>query len=110
MMAGRDSLITNVCLTPDGRRAVCGSYDNTLLVWDLESGKCLHVLKPKGEIKIDSLVQLSDDGHRVACSSNISSPRYGAEGTTLEVWDLDNGARLHVLELAHVVDLAEDYR
>ena len=28
-------------MTPDGRRAVSASYDNTLKVWDLETGRAL---------------------------------------------------------------------
>ena len=32
-------------MTPDGRRAVSGSEDKTLRVWDLESGVCLRTLE-----------------------------------------------------------------
>tara|TARA_B100000459_G_scaffold21990_1_gene10818 strand:- start:17 stop:184 length:168 start_codon:yes stop_codon:yes gene_type:complete len=30
---------------PDGRRVVSGSYDKTLKVWDVETGKCLAMLE-----------------------------------------------------------------
>ena len=33
--------VNGVAVTPDGRRAVSASYDNTLKVWDLETGTLL---------------------------------------------------------------------
>ena len=35
----------SVSVSPDGRRAVSGSADKTLRVWDLESGACLRTLE-----------------------------------------------------------------
>ena len=36
-------------MTPDGRRAVSGSYDGTLKVWDLEQGALLVDLEGHGD-------------------------------------------------------------
>jgi len=45
-------------VTPDGRRAVSSSWDNTLRVWDLESARCLHTLeRNSGEASKDTSVQ-----------------------------------------------------
>ncbi len=34
-------MVSAVAVLADGRRALSGSYDNTLRLWDLETGKCL---------------------------------------------------------------------
>jgi len=33
-----------VCFSPDGARLASGADDNTIRVWDVESGRCLAVL------------------------------------------------------------------
>src|SRR5262249_18362685 len=38
---GHAALVSACAVTPDGRRVVSASYDQTLKVWDLESGACL---------------------------------------------------------------------
>jgi hypothetical protein len=42
-LEGHSDWVSSVSLTPDGRRAVTGSYDKTVRVWDVESGACLGV-------------------------------------------------------------------
>ena len=74
-------------LRPDGQRAVWASWDNTLKVWDLESGACLRTLK--GHSEYVTAVALHLDGrHAVSASWD----------NTLKVWDLESGACLRTLE------------
>ncbi len=44
-LEGHSVGVGSVSVTPDGRRAVSGSWDKTLRVWDLESGRCLRTLE-----------------------------------------------------------------
>jgi len=36
---GHTDWVSAVAVTPDGRRAVSGSWDQTLRLWDLENGR-----------------------------------------------------------------------
>ena len=64
-----------------------GGLDNTVRVWDLESGVCLKVLEGHTEY-VDS-VALTPDGRK-----GIS----GSDDNTVRLWDLESGACLKVLE------------
>jgi WD40 repeat protein len=42
--------VWSVCALPDGRRVVSGSYDNTVRVWDVETGSCERVWEGHGGV------------------------------------------------------------
>ncbi len=66
-------------MTADGRRAVAVSWDDTLRVWDLDSGRELHTLHSQAEEV--SAMAVTEDGQRAVA---------GAQDGTLKVWDLEN--------------------
>jgi WD40 repeat protein len=72
-----------VALSADGRHAVSCSSDQTLKVWDLESGAELRTLE--GHSDWVSSVALSADGCRVLSAS---------ADQTVKLWDMENGACL----------------
>jgi WD40 repeat protein len=49
-LPGHTDWVNAVALTPDGRRAVSGSNDTTLRVWDLRDGKELVTLTVDGKV------------------------------------------------------------
>ncbi len=49
-LRGHTNAVNAVAVTPDGRRAVSGSSDNTLKVWDQESGAELASFTDEGEL------------------------------------------------------------
>ena len=59
--------VRSVSVSPDGRRAVSGSDDKTLRVWDLETGQCLRTLE--GHRDGVSSVSVSPDGRRAVSGS-----------------------------------------
>ena len=42
---GRTGLVLSVAFSPDGEYLASGSRDNTVKLWDVETGKCLRTLK-----------------------------------------------------------------
>lgn len=69
------------------RILVTGHQEETLRVWDLDSGVLLHDLVGDGWGSIDAL-SLSADG-RIAAA--------GGEGRRIRVWDLEVGRQVHLL-------------
>jgi WD40 repeat protein len=85
-LEGHSGCVNGVALTPDGRRAVSASLDETLKVWDLETGRALRTLE--GHLDKVWGVAVTPDGRRAVSAS---------EDGTLKVWDLDTGRELHSL-------------
>lgn len=55
VLRGHESTVNSVSYSPDGRRIASGSgsfdgKDNTVQVWDAESGQCLEVLRGSGDV------------------------------------------------------------
>jgi WD40 repeat protein len=73
-------------VSPDGQYVVSASWDRTLKVWELATGKELRTLS--GHINIVSGVTVSPDGQYVVSASNDN---------TLKVWELATGNELYTL-------------
>jgi hypothetical protein len=76
-----------VAVTPDGRYAVSGSVDQTLRLWDLESGHTLRILE--GHTNRVYAVAVAPDGRRAVS---------GSADQTLRLWDLESGQTIRTLE------------
>ena len=79
-ISGHKENISSFSISADGRKCISGSLDNTLKLWDLETGSCIRTLV--GHNSGVRAVSISTDGRK--CLS-------GSSDKTLKLWDLDNG-------------------
>ncbi|XXY54588.1 AAA family ATPase [Sorangium sp. So ce269] len=86
-LSGHSETVTACAVSPDGQRIVSASWDRTLKVWDLASGKLLSTLE--GHSDRVNACAVSPDGQRIVSASSDS---------TLKVWDLASGKLLSTLE------------
>ena len=86
-LEGHTRWVTAVDISPDRRRVVSGSRDNTLRVWNLVSGESLHTLE--GHEDYVEAVAITPDGRQVVS---------GSVDKSLRVWDLASGECLRTLE------------
>jgi WD40 repeat protein len=87
VLTGHTLSVTSVALTPDGRTAASGSFDKTLRVWDVATGRCRAILE--GHWNAVMSVVLTADG-RTAVS--------GSYDHALRVWDVATGRCRAILE------------
>ncbi|KAJ7111940.1 quinon protein alcohol dehydrogenase-like superfamily [Mycena epipterygia] len=79
--------VTSVTFSPDGLRAISGSEDNTIRIWEVSTGRQLHRLdEHEGPV---TSVGFSPDGSRA-----IS----GSEDNTVRIWEVKTGRQLHRLD------------
>lgn len=85
-LQGRGNL-RRIAITPDGKRAVVGSSDHTVSLWNLERRK--HFADLKGHKHIVAGVAVSPNGKMVATAGFDS---------VLRLWDISSGKEIAMLQ------------
>src|SRR5213079_2198256 len=89
-------ITTALALSRDGRLAAGGTSDRTVRVWELASGRSLHVFE--GHTEAVACVALSDDG-RLCATGGLDGTVLvsGGEDRTLRQWSTAKGEAVRVL-------------
>ncbi|MBD2777731.1 serine/threonine-protein kinase [Iningainema tapete] len=86
-LSGHSNVVTSVALSPDGKTLASGSWDTTLQLWDLATGKKLNTLE--GNSGRLYTVSISSDGNTVASGSGQN---------TIKLWNLVTKQELGILQ------------
>ena len=73
--------------SPDGRRVLTGAVDDTLRLWEIETGRCVRTLRGHTS-EVWSLAWSVDQRRALS----------GSDDHTLRLWDVETGSCLRVLE------------
>jgi WD40 repeat protein len=86
-LEGHQSSIWSVSRSPDGKTVASGSWDKTIKIWNLNTGKEIRTLQ--GHQNYVSSVNFSPDGKILAS---------GGEDKTIKLWNLDTGKEIRTLQ------------
>jgi len=85
-ISGYKERVKSVAFSPDGKRIISGGLDQTVKVWDAETGNELMTLRGHKE-RVQS-VAFSPDGKRIVS---------GSDDKTIKIWDAATGTELMTL-------------
>lgn len=83
----RTKWITALVISPDGKHLISGADDQTVKIWELETGRLIRTLQ--GHSDAISSVAISPDGKKIASSS---------DDKTVKLWDVETGNLLQTFE------------
>src|SRR5688572_14345778 len=86
-LRGHTGFIGRIAWSPDGRMVASPSSDDTIRLWDVETGACIHTMK--GHKSGVTSVAFDPTGQTLASGSNDS---------TVKLWDVNNGLLLRTFE------------
>ncbi|MEG3860698.1 WD40 repeat domain-containing protein, partial [Microcoleus sp. herbarium12] len=90
-LIGHTRSVQAVAIAPDGKTAISASSDNTLKIWDTETGRELKTLT--GHSSSVDAVAIAKDG-KTAIFFSISKGCFGQEKEILKIWDTERDQEL----------------
>ena len=78
---GHTGSVASIAITPDGKHIVSGSNDETIKLWDIQSGK--EIRSFEGHTFFVNSIAITPDGKHIVSGSNDK---------TIKLWDIQSGA------------------
>ncbi|MBD2213644.1 WD40 repeat domain-containing protein [Nostoc linckia FACHB-104] len=85
-LLGHDNSVLSVSFSPDGKTLASGSADNTIKLWNLDTGKGIRTLNGHSDYVYS--VSFSPDGKTLAS---------GSRDKTIKLWNLETGKEIRTL-------------
>ena len=86
-LEGHYSFVNSVNFSPDGKTLVSGSADNTIKLWNVETGQEIRTLK--GHDELVRSVNFSPDGKTLVS---------GSDDKTIKLWNVETGQEIRTLK------------
>ena len=86
LLTGHTERVNAVAFSPDSKMLISGSHDNTVRLWNVETGELLHTLEDHTDYVL--AVAFSPDGNKFASSDG---------DFTIRLWDTHTNQVLHTL-------------
>jgi WD40 repeat protein len=86
-LEGHTNWVMSVAFSPDGKHVVSGSYDKTMRIWEMETGR--EVSRLEGNARGVTSVAFSSDGKHVVS---------GSYDETVRIWEMETGREVTKLE------------
>jgi WD40 repeat protein/anti-sigma factor RsiW len=83
VLIGHSRPVSGLAFLPDSRRLLSGSWDGTLRLWDLTTGKEQKCFGPRIQV---NCIAVSRDGRRALS---------GGHGRIVQLWDVETGQEVH---------------
>jgi Tol biopolymer transport system component len=90
-LKGHTHVVRSIAFSPDGASLLSGSYDRSLKIWEVKSGKCLQSLTGHTDLVLS--VAWSPTGQRIASGSYDE----------IRIWDVASARCLHAIKSAGAV-------
>jgi len=100
VLEGHTDDVLSVAFSPDGRRIVSGSLDNSVRVWDSLTGEVQNILE--GHTNSVWSVAFSPDGRRIVSGSLDNSVRVWVNDPALEVHKAGEAALSNLSEQGNI--------
>jgi WD40 repeat protein len=94
---GHTDMISSIACSPDGRMMATGSWDNSIKIWQINSGKLLNSFQTGGDVRS---IAFSPDGKYIVAGIEESSSN---PTSFVELWEVNKGERVHMFPKAGAI-------